>query len=230
MSRGGVTEGGARLCAEESWREMIRPVISAPEEDCFDLKNASYAMGWLNADYRGTNVVFHSGGLSGFNTQVGFLPGTGDGYCLCFNTGSTPAHRVARAILLDSLVDGEPKASYDGMIDAWLKERDEMREKMAKNRDGKPLTAKSDPMLPGVYRHPAYETFEIREQDGVLRFLYGDFEATLVREADGRVTGYTGALDGLVPAAIELFPDGDGDLRRRMPDSGGLKLPFRRES
>ena len=93
-------------------------MISAPEEDCFDLKNASYAMGWLNADYRGTNVVFHSGGLSGFNTQVGFLPGTGDGYCLCFNTGSTPAHRVARAILLDSLVDGEPKDSYDDMIAA----------------------------------------------------------------------------------------------------------------
>ena len=230
MSRGGVAANGARLCTEESWREIIRPVISAPEEDCFWLKNASYAMGWLNADYRGTNVVFHSGGLSGFNTQVGFLPGTGDGYCLCFNTGSTPAHRVARAILLDSLVDGEPKDSYDDMIDAWLKERDAMREKVQKNRDGEPLTEKSAPGFVGTFRHPAYETFEIAPKDGVLRFLYGDFEATLVREKDGRITGYTGALDGLEPAAIELFPEGDGDLRLRMPDSGGLKLLFRRES
>lgn len=50
-------------------------MISAPEEDCFWLKNSSYAQGWINADYKGTNVVFHSGGLTGFNTQVGFCPG-----------------------------------------------------------------------------------------------------------------------------------------------------------
>ena len=41
MSRGGVTESGARLCSEEQYKNIIAPVISAPEEDCFWLKNSS---------------------------------------------------------------------------------------------------------------------------------------------------------------------------------------------
>ena len=113
-------------------------MISAPEEDCGWLKNSSYAQGWVNADYLGTNVIFHSGGLTGFLTQVGFLPGKDCGYAMSFNTGSMPGHRVARAIVLDTLIRGRPEDSYDDMIDAWLRERDEMRAKLAKNAAGTP--------------------------------------------------------------------------------------------
>lgn len=229
MSRGGVCESGARLCSEEQYREIISPVISAPEEDCFWLKNASYAQGWINADYRGNNVVFHSGGLTGFNTQVGFLPGQDCGYVMCFNTGTTPAHRVSRAIVLDALVDGAPAESYDDMIDAWCADRDAMRDRIRANEVGTPLTAADAPALLGTFRHPAYEEFVIDEKDGFLQFHYGDFDAWLRREKNGAITGYTGVLDGLDPAAIELFPQENGDLRLKCPDCGGLKLLFKRE-
>ena len=229
MSRGGVTESGARLCSEKQYNEIIAPVISAPEEDCGWLKNCSYAQGWLNADYKGNNVVFHSGGLTGFNTQVGFLPEEDCGYVMCFNTGSTPAHRVARAIVLDYLTAGQPEESYDNMIDAWCRDRDAMREKLRANEVGTPITAQSHPQLVGSFRHPAYETFEIAEKDGVLTFTYGDFEAKLAQEKDGRITGYSGVLDGLTPAGLELIPQENGDLRMMNPDSADLKLLFVKE-
>ena len=229
MSRGGVTESGARLCSEQQYREIIAPVISAPEEDCFWLKNSSYAQGWINADYKGHNVVFHSGGLTGFNTQVGFLPGEDCGYVMCFNTGSTPAHRVARAIVLDALTQGRPEDSYDPMIDAWLKERDAMHHKLQANETGTPITAESHPGLVGSFRHPGYESFVIAQGERQLEFTYGDFTARLMLEKDGRITGYSGDLDGLTPAGIELFPQPNGDLRLMTPDSADLKLLFVKE-
>ena len=201
-------------------------MISAPEEDCFWLKNASYAQGWLNADYKGNNVVFHSGGLTGFNTQVGFLPGQDCGYVMCFNTGSTPAHRVARAIVLDYLTAGKPEDSYDNMIDAWCKDRDAMHEKLKNNEVGTPITAESHPFLVGTFRHPAYEEFVIAQGDKQLEFTYGDFKARLMQEKDGRITGYSGDLDGLTPAGIELIPQENGDIRLMNPDSADLKILF----
>ena len=229
MSRGGVCENGQRLCSEKQYHEIIAPVISAPEEDCGWLKNSSYAQGWINADYKGNNVIFHSGGLTGFNTQVGFLPGQDCGYVMCFNTGSTPAHRIARAIVLDWLTCGNPDASWEELFTEWKTERDSMHEKLKANKIGTPVTASSHPQLLGSFRHPAYETFDIVEKDGGLTFVYGDFEAKLVEEADGSITGYSGELDGLTPAGIELFPQPNGDMLLREPDCGGLKLQFVKE-
>lgn len=229
MSRSGVTESGARLCSPQQYAEIIAPVISSPEEDCGWLKNSSYAQGWINADYLGHNVIFHSGGLTGFLTQVGFLPEKDCGYAMSFNTGSMPGHRVARAIVLDTLIRGRPEDNYDGMIDAWLRERDKMRARLASNAAGTPVTAETHPYLAGTFRHPAYEDFTISpDAHGALRFAYGDFSARLVREADGRITGYTGVLDGLIPAAIELRNAGD-DLLLSAPDCGQFLL-FKREA
>ena len=227
MSRGGVTESGERLCSEAQYREIIAPVISAPEEDYGWLKNSSYAQGWLNADYKGNNVVFHSGGLAGFNTQVGFLPGQDCGYVMCFNTGTTPAHRVARAIVLDYLTAGQPEESYDSLIDAWCEERDSMRQQILSNEKGTPLTADTHPQLVGSFCHPAYEEFEIApNENGHLQFVYGDFSAHLMEEQDGGITGFSGALDGLTPESIRLFPQENGDILLQHFDSGDLKLQF----
>lgn len=233
MSRGGVAPDGQRLCSQEQFRQIIAPVISAPEEDCFWLKNASYAQGWINADYKGANVIFHSGGLSGFLTQVGFLPGQDCGYAMSFNTGNTPAHRVARAIVLDTLTAGAPEESYDFMIDPWLKERDDQQARLAAKPEAAPVTAASHPQLVGAFVHPAYEALTISaDKEGRLKLDYGDFSAGLYTEADGSLTGYSGgqaAVSGEVrtPPDIELFPEGP-DLRLRTPDSE-LKLLFRRE-
>ena len=229
MSRGGVCPDGSRLCSEAQFREMIAPVISAPEEDYAWMKNCSYAMGWINGDYRGHNVIAHSGSHQGFHSQVGFLPEEDCGYVISFNTGSASAHLIARAVVLDALVDGAPRDSYDDLIANWMRGRDAAMARLKNNERGTPLTAESHPGMVGVFRHPAYETFEIRPEEGGLIFEYGRFRARLKQEADGRITGYSDFLDGLTPIVITLIPQENGDIRLMHPDSAQLQLLFERE-
>lgn len=227
MARGGVCESGARLCSEAQYREIIAPVIPSPEENKFRLQGSCYAQAWHTAVYNGQPVVYHSGGLEGFNTQVGFLPGKNCGYAAIFNTGSTPAAEIVRAMALDTLTDGKPQDSYSHMIDEWKARRDAMTASIRDAMEGDPLTADKDGALIGSYTHPAYEEFTIEKRDGRLWFSYGSFEAPLMRSKRGNVIcGYTGCLDGMVPDHVELYPDGQ-DLRLRTSDSE-LKMLFKR--
>ena len=114
------------------------------------------------------------------------------------------------------------------MIDAWCKDRDAMHEKLKKNEVGTPATAASHPYLVGTFRHPGSVEFVVAEEDGILIFTYGDFKARLAEEKDGRITGYSGDLDGLTPAGIELFPQENGDIRLQTSDSE-LKMLFVKE-
>ena len=227
MSRGGVCADGSRLCSEEQYRQMISPVIPSSEENGHRLQGSCYAQAWHTAVYNGKPLVYHSGGLEGFNTQVGFLPGLDCGYAMIFNTGSTPASQIVRAMALDTLTDGHPQDSYQFMVEEWKARRDKMVAEIANGMEGSPVTAASDPALVGVYEHPAYETFAVEERDGRLWFSYGSFEVPLMRaRRDGLLCGYTGTLDGMVPDHIELYPEG-ADLRLRTSDSA-LKMLFKR--
>ena len=230
MARGGVCDSGERLCSEQQYKELITPVISTPEEDCFFLKNTGYAQGWINGDYKGDTVVFHSGGHTGFNTQVGFLPGKNCGYAMCVNTGSTPAHKVARAIVLDYLTSGTVADSYDDMIDAWVQTRDDMAAKRSLYENGTPTTVESHGSLVGKYSHPAYGFFEIApNEEGKLVFHYGIVTGEIRVEPSGVLSAYNGWLDGLTPVGVELYPEPNGDLRVNHPDNYGLILTFTKE-
>ena len=215
MSMGGVTPDGTRLCSEKQFAELIAPTIPAAEEGGGQLKNPCYALAWINSICNGKRVLHHSGGLTGFNTQVGFLPEEGTAYAMIFNTGSTPAVTVIRNLVLDYLTTGKTHENYDDQIEAWKKRRDAMVEKMGSYTTGDPMTKETNPELIGSYRHPAYETFEVEaREDGRLWFVYGDFQAPLQREASGLISAYTGVLDGLNPDHIELYPNAEGaDLK-----------------
>ena len=230
MARGGVTESGERLCSEKQYQEMIKPVISVPGQTHFRLKNCGYAQGWLNGNYNGDTVVYHSGGHTGFNTMVGFLPGKDCGFAMCFNTGSNPATVTARAVVLDYLTTGQVQDSYDHIIDAWCKGRDATHAKLCAYESGTPVTAASHPSLAGVYGHPAYGTFEIVDGgEGKLVFQYGSVTGEL-RIVSDEICMYTGVLDGLCPIGVKLYPEANGDLRMDHPDNYGLILKFVKEA
>ena len=227
MAKGGVCESGERLCSEEQYKQITTAVIPSDEENMGALRGCCYAMGWHTGVYNGQDVVFHSGGLEGFNTQVGFLRGENSGYAMIFNTGTTPASAVIRAMALDLLTTGETKDNYDDMINAWLKRRDGMIASIKNGVEGQDVTRENAPELIGTYEHPAYETFTVENRGGRLWFSYGDFETPLsFARADGMICGYPGTLDGLVPDHIELWPEGR-DLRLRTSDSE-LKMLFRK--
>ena len=231
MANGGVTASGERLCSEAQYKELITPVISVPAREYFAMKNVGYAHGWLNGNYKGTTVAYHTGGHTGFNAMVSFLPGQDCGFCMCFNTGSTPAHNITQAILLDWLITGQVQESYDHMIDAWCRDRDAMRAKLSKYENGTPVTAQSHPGLAGTYNHPAYETFEIVEgEGGKLVFRYGSLVADIRVEEGGVMSAYTGVLDGLTPTGVVLEQQSDGSMLLEHPDTYGLKLTFTKEA
>ena len=231
MANGGVTASGERLCSEAQYKELITPVISVPAREYFAMKNVGYAHGWLNGNYKGTTVAYHTGGHTGFNAMVSFLPGQNCGFCMCFNTGSTPAHQITQAILLDWLITGQVQESYDHMIDAWCRDRDAMRAKLSKYEQGTPVTAQSHPGLAGTYNHPAYETFEIVEgEGGKLVFRYGSLVADIRVEEGGVMSAYTGVLDGLTPTGVVLEQQSDGSMLLEHPDTYGLKLTFVKEA
>ena len=77
--------------------------------------------------------------------------------------------------------------------------------------------------------HSAYEECVIAEKNGQLHFTYGDFDAGLQLQDDGRISAFSGELDGLDPSAIYLYPQDNGDIRILTPDSGDLRLLFTRE-
>ena len=230
MAQGGVTESGERLCSAQQYKELITPVISVPAREYFAMKNVGYAQGWLNGNYKGTSVVYHTGGHTGFNTMVSFVPGMDCGFCVCFNTGSTPAHQITQAIVLDWLITGQVQESYDHMIDAWCRDRDAMRAKLSKYEQGTPVTSATHPGLAGTYRHPCYETFEIVEgEGGKLVFRYGSLVADSRVEDSGVMSAYTGVLDGLTPIGVVLEQLPGGDIRLEHPDTYGLVLTFTKE-
>jgi CubicO group peptidase (beta-lactamase class C family) len=231
MAAGGVTASGERLCSEQQYKELITPVVSVPAREYFAMKNVGYAHGWFNGNYKGTTVAYHTGGHTGFNAMVSFLPGQDCGFCMCFNTGSTPAHNITQAILLDWFITGDVQDSYDHMIDAWCRDRDAMRAKLSKYEQGIPVTARSHPGLAGTYSHPAYETFEITEgEGGKLVFTYGSLVADIRIEEGGVMSAYNGVLDGLTPTGVILEQLSDGSMLLEHPDTYGLKLTFTKEA
>lgn len=50
------------------------------------LRFPSYAMGWSLHDYRGRTVVWHSGGIDGFRSYMGFVPEAGVGIVVLVNS------------------------------------------------------------------------------------------------------------------------------------------------
>jgi len=228
MAKGGVCEDGTRLCSEEQFKQIIEPAIPSTEENGFGILGSTYCMAWHRAVYRGVDVVYHSGGLSGFNTQVGFLPGKNEGYALIVNSGSNPTSDMLKHMALDYIIDGKPADNYDDMFAAWAKRRDAARAKLAAGFDGTPITAATDPGLVGTFFHPGYEDFSIEERDGQLWFLYGDFQAKLVRSAaDGEIVGFTGVMDGMEPDRVDLKVNGNDLLLRHSASS--IWFPFVRQ-
>jgi len=225
MARGGVCESGKRLCSEKQYQEMITSLIPCTG-NTHGFNGSCYAMAWHTGVYNNQPIVFHSGGLTGFTTQVGFLPGKNCGYAMIFNTGSTPASETIRRMALDLLTAGQLNEDhYIEVIDDWKVARDKMVESVNKAK-GTPCTAVSDPQLIGSYEHPAYEVFDIAEKDGGLWFLYGDFKAPIVRNAEGKLSAYEKTLDGLAPDHVDL-EEVDGGLKLHDSDSA-LWMSFKK--
>ncbi len=90
----GVAPGGARVVSAANLAETHRPGILVepaalfPPEVQSDTVALHYGMGWLSETYRdGRRLLWHSGGIDGFSSLMGFFPEAQLGFVFLTNAG-----------------------------------------------------------------------------------------------------------------------------------------------
>ena len=83
MLADGVAPDGTRVVSGETLAETWTQQIEI-DADPF-LESAGSALGWRLADYQGISVVTQDGGIGGFTSYMGFVPGAGAGVVVLTN-------------------------------------------------------------------------------------------------------------------------------------------------
>lgn len=133
-----------------------------------------YAAGWHTCHYRGYMLIYHDGGISGFNSTHFFLPELKFGGVILANAGSN-----IDCILMHSLIDDALKLPVDQQTD-WAKTYAEIVEKYQEEgvetlreqlrpgiKDPEPLKMPLSSYT-GRYWNPGYHWMEVEVKDGQL--------------------------------------------------------------
>jgi CubicO group peptidase (beta-lactamase class C family) len=160
----GAIPGGGRLFSEASGAEMWKPVTLEPIGTPGALIAATrptfqaYALGWEVRDYRGAQIIWHSGGVFGFTAVVVLIPEKNVGFSILVNAEDVSARFGLMYELLDHYLGG-PFMDWPGRYGRYLGERLEGARKIVETNLGTP--AKVGPSLDlaryaGTYADPWY--------------------------------------------------------------------------
>ncbi|UYP47287.1 D-aminopeptidase [Candidatus Lokiarchaeum ossiferum] len=233
--------GDKSLIAPKIFSQLHKPttIIEEEDRDLFPKKNwrkmESYGLGWFISMYRGFEVITHTGGIDGFNSQVTFLPDNNIGIVVLANEYPSILHKAVSNEILDIILDLE---RWD-----WMEESTKTRDSVKNaQRDMKKLILNSakqhtHPSFPlteykGKYKHPGYPIFEIiqnEEKQLVLKtprfefplvhvhydtfmlyfYLWDEYWPVIFNQnADGEITKFEIQLDELLPPLkFERQPD-----------------------
>ena len=192
----------------------------------------AYGMGWQIQDYRGEQLVSHSGSLNGFRTRVELLPRRNSGVAVMINVDRGIALVSIRNALLDML-SGKPGRDWNAyylMVDrkADEKEERERNERIARAAKG---TQPSRPLdaYAGEYVNAAYGTAKVTPVNGVLTLQWSRMTLPLTHLQYDVFTAYS-EWDGVDEnVAFTLGEDGTINMltifgerfvRRTAPPSG----------
>ncbi|MBO9708630.1 MAG: serine hydrolase [Caulobacter sp.] len=166
----GTAPGGVKLWSEASAREMWKPhTITAWSDGPTDDNPVAptmqaYGLGWFMQDHRGEKLVWHTGGLAGFISYTGLLPGRKAGIMVMTNAEENPVLRSLRFGGPDRL---QGRSDYD-WIASSKRVKAKSDEKLVKDA-AEAITPKGGgkaPTLPlaayaGTYRDPWYGTITV---------------------------------------------------------------------
>ena len=172
----GALPSGGRLFSEDAAREMWAPVTPQPIDPWpGDLapatpKSSAYALGWEIENYRGAQMIWHSGGVFGAITVVVLLPEQDVGFAIVLNSEEAALRRGLMYELLDhylGLPDNDWYAKWDSFVDARLAGGKAALAQMQET------PAQVGPSLPpasyaGTYHDPWYGDVVVSERDGGL--------------------------------------------------------------
>jgi len=236
----GTLPDGTRLFSERTSRQLttiVTPLGSGtPPPELAGLKSNfnGYALGLGIQDYRGWQVVTHTGGLPGYLSKVTFLPDLGLGVVVLTNQESGEAFSAITYHVLDYYL-GAPKTDWTGAYAAVMA-REQAEIAKAEKEASASRNAASTPSLPlekyaGPYADVWYGDIAIALENGklVMRFghtpdLTGDLEhwqydTFVVRWRDRELRA-----DAYVTFALN--PDGTIDQAKMAPFSPETDFSF----
>ncbi len=174
---------GESVLDEETVAELLHPQTVLRRDDFYPTARLTeprwitYGLGWFQQDYRGRMVHFHTGSIDGMSAIVGLVPEAELGVVVLANID----HAELRHALLWRAVD-----LFTGVEDGrdWSAELKDLYQGLEEEAEARAAEARAEraegtePSLPlsryaGAYAHPLYDTVEVKEEDGGLRFLAG---------------------------------------------------------
>src|SRR5205085_3651479 len=124
----GALPAGGRLFSEASSKAMWTPVTPEPISSYSPALAAAtpsfkaYGLGWDVSDYRGTRIVWHSGGLFGFTSIVVLIPDKKVGFAIELNGEDIEPRFGLMYELLDHYL-GLPKQDWPAKFGAFRRDR-----------------------------------------------------------------------------------------------------------
>ncbi len=183
LARGALPDGSGRLFSEAASREMWAPRVHIPISPSPEPASAatpqfqSYALGWIERDYRGHKLIMHTGAVFGARAIIMLIPDRKVGFSVMVNAEDGDAPLGVAWELLDHYLD-QPRQDWGT---AWREVLRLRREgAVAKLQAQTESPAKGGPSLPlaryaGEYTDPWYGPISITHGDDKLML---DFRQT----------------------------------------------------
>jgi hypothetical protein len=166
----GALPDGRRLWSEAQAHEMWKPQTITASYDGPAVENPArpsiqaYALGWFVQDHRGERLLWHTGGLAGFISYTGLLPGRKSGIMVMTNAEENPVLRSLRYGGPDRL---QGRSDFDWIASSKRVQADADAQTIKDAAAAvTPKGAGAKPSLPlsayaGVYADPWYGTVTI---------------------------------------------------------------------
>ncbi len=188
---GDGTFNSKRLISKLNFDEMRLPqtvirLVGREKELNPESLHKSYGLGWLVQDYRGRQLLSHTGGLDGFRCRIVVAPQAKLALALLTNSdvGNSGAslHTAVTNSLVDLILDS-PRTDWNALYTklADQADADAKSDKQKKLEKRQPGTKPSHDLAAyaGKYEHAAYGTVDIACNKDVLTLRWSGFRKLL---------------------------------------------------
>lgn len=169
---GGGEADGRRIApaaAVEATHRRREPVRGGPAQLLTppEMPHLDYALGWMVQNYRGHELLHHGGGITGFTSLMGVLPGEGLGVVILTNRSGGAFTYAVLLETVDRFLGLESRDWIDRFRELEEQAQQAADEAGAGNEDpGDDGDADAPPTHPledyaGTYRHPTYGPLEV---------------------------------------------------------------------
>jgi len=194
----GVASNGARVVSAKNLIETWRPQVEIQP-------GIHYALGWIVTDYKGQRILTHSGGTSGFTSELTFMPDAGLGIVVLTNAESASLFAASVRSHIIELVFGQPaEPKYSLRLEESRKRFDETKASL------RPFDLRTLAPYLGSYQNPSLGEVNLKDTGGRLILEIPGFPTEL-RTVDNET--YLFWDPPLVGAFVRFSKDGDGRPR-----------------